>query len=258
MTLTLADDGEYVLALSAAERIFLVASLTTSQTHTGDAEYEITIGRSKSAADRDRDAWRLTEDEVGGYLLHLTQSELGFILASLRLCVTHVSDAEYEIVIGRRRPDSATELTDLEDQAELAFLARITQEVDRKGGWQLVLARMGDLSLLADEVLVDRLAAEASEQGKTIEAGERQRKLAQQAKIDAMLAELERRGTDVQAVLARLLGSDDAGVRLLAASKLLRSNPAARLTLESLANPGKPSLAQAAARTLRSRRQREP
>lgn len=257
MRLALTDTGEYALALPAADRAYLVSSLIMSRTHTGDAEYEIATGRSKGAGDAYLGDWRLTGGGNDGYVLTLSQSDLDFVFRSLRLCTTHVSDAEYEIVIGRPRQESAAELTDLEDQAELAFLARIRQEVDRKGGWQLVLARMGDLSLLADEVLVDRLTAEASEQGNAIEAGERQRSLVQQAKIDALLAELERRSVDVQAVLARLLNSADPGVRLHAASKLLRSNPAARLTLESLATPGNPGLAQAAARTLRGRRQRD-
>jgi len=255
--LALTDAGEYTLALSVADRVFLVSSLIMSQTHTGDAEYEIVTGRSKDAGDAYLQGWRLTGSEGDGYALDLSQPDLDFVFRSLRLCVTHVSDAEYEIVIGRRRQESAAELSDLEDQAEAAFSERIKQEVDRKGGWQLVVARMGDLSLLAEEVLVDRLATEASEQGKAIDAGERQRALVLQSKIDAVLAELERRGADASAVLAGLLGSDDPGVRLLAASKLLRSNPAARLTLETLAKPGRPGLARAAERALRSRRRRE-
>ena len=79
----------------------------------------------------------------------------------------------------------------------------------------------------------------------------------QQAKIDALLAEFKRRGADLDAILSRLLGSDDAGVRYTAASQLVGSNSPARLTLETLANPGKPRLAKAAERALRRWRRGE-
>jgi hypothetical protein len=72
------------------------------------------------------------------------------------------------------------------------------------------------------EVVTYRLATEAAEYGKAIAGGERQRAMLLQAKVDAVLAELGRRGADVDAILAGLLGSDDAGVRFTAASKLLR------------------------------------
>ena len=257
MKLTLTDDDEYALTLSEADRVFLVYSMAMSQTHIGDAEYEIATGWSKSAADRHRDAWRLAADNAGNHLLTLAQSDLNLILISLRLCITHVSDAEHEIVIGRRKQDSANELTDLEDQAELAYSERITREMENKGGWRHALARMGDLSLLADDVLADRLAKEASELGIAIEGLERRRTLLQQVKSEALLAELNRRGSDVDAMLSRLLASSNVGVRFAAASELINSSSAARMTLETLADPGKPQLAKAAERTLRRWRRGE-
>lgn len=256
MKLTVTDGGEYALSLSKADRTFLVHSLITSQTHVGDVEYEIVTGWSKSVADSHRDAWRMAPDEAGGYVLTLAQSDLNFVLTSLRLCITHVSDAEYEIVIGRRRQDSANELAYLEDQAERAFSERISRELDGKNAWQVCLAMMGDLSLLADEVLTARLASEAAELGAAIEGQERQRAILLQAAIDALLAELRRRGADVNAVLARMLGSGDAGARFTAASRLLPTTPA-RVTLKALADPGKPELAKAAARVLRRWRRGE-
>lgn len=257
MKLTLTDTDEYALSLSEAERVFLTYSMVMSQTHVGDVEYEIVTGWPKSVADSHRDAWRMVADEAGGYVFTLAQSDLNFVLTSLRLCVTHVSDAEYEIVIGRRRQDSVNELAYLEDQAERAFSERISREVADKGGWQVSLARMGDLSLLADEVLTSRLAREAAELGAAIEGQERQRAMLQQAMIDALLAELRHRRADVNAVLARMLGSADAGARFTAASRLLPTSPAARVTLKALADPGKPELAKAAARVLRRWRRGE-
>jgi hypothetical protein len=256
MKLTLIGDGKYALSLPEAERVFLVGSLVMSLTHTSDAEFEITTSHPKSAVDRYLDLLRQPAGEPGEYEFSLAQSDLSLLLTLLRLCVTHVSDAEYEVVIGRRKGEGAAELTDLEDQAEGVFDEWIRQESDRKDATQLVLKLMGDLSLLADEVIVERVATEASEQGKAINAAERRRTIVQQAKIDALLAELKRRGTDVNAVLAGLLGSDDAGVRLAAATKLLGSNRAAQLTMEVLADRRSPRLSDAAGLALWRWRQR--
>lgn len=193
MNLELTDDGEYALSLSGAERRFLVRSLITAQTHTGDAEYEIATGHAKDDDEDYLKIWRLTGDKAGGYVLTLAQSELNFVLVSLRLCVTHVSSAEYEIVIGARQADSAEQLSDLEDQAEQAFRERIRRELDSKDFWRILRKLMGDLELLGDGVLAERLAKEIAQEGVAIDRKERQRAIVQRFKIDALLAELERR-----------------------------------------------------------------
>jgi hypothetical protein len=138
MNLDLTDDGEYVLSLSEADRHFLVRSLITAQTHTGDAEYEIATGHAKDDDEDYLKVWRLTGDKADGYVLTLAQSELNFVLVSLRLCVTHISVAD-------------------------------------------------------DDALAGRLATETAEKGVAIDRKERQRAIVQQFKIDALLAELERR-----------------------------------------------------------------
>ncbi|HET7017434.1 MAG TPA: hypothetical protein VFI65_26165 [Streptosporangiaceae bacterium] len=124
MNLDLADDGQYALAMSEADRIFLGYSLILAHTHTGEVEYEIATGRSKDAGDAFREGWRLTGDRAAGYVLTLAQSDLAFVLASLRLCVTHVPSDEYEIVIGRRQTDSAEELSDLTRRADVQGTGR--------------------------------------------------------------------------------------------------------------------------------------
>lgn len=198
---------------------------------------------------------KLSWNSDDGYMLTLSQDELDFISTSISLSRTHVSDSEYEIVIGRPKDIADEAYSDLVAQEHEVYQRRVYAELESKGAIAAVIRALGDLSALPEDQIVARILAESSERGRAIEDANRQVAILSQKKITSLVGELSDRGSDVAGIMRSMLEAEDPGVQLTAAEQLLPIDPPAGIrVLESLAVKRYARIAYTAELILRNRR----
>lgn len=195
----------------------------------------------------------------GRYTLELDQGEFDFIKRCLLTALTHVSDAEYDIVIGRSKDAGDVIFHDLAFQEREAYAKRIYEELDREGAIAMMIEYMGDLTRLPDEEIFSRIKAEAVKWGQALDGGERRRSILTREALSALFAEVERRGADPGRALRSMLDGEDPGTRLAGAFFSLNRDPAAAVSvLESLSTDTRhPDISVEAVDILRNRQKGE-
>ncbi len=158
------------------------------------------------------------------YILTLSQGELNFIMDCLLIAVTHVSDAEYEIVIGKRKEAADHDISELAEQRHRTYTRRVRDELENSGAISVVLGSMGDLSVLTEDEITARITDAAARLGSAIEDGNRPQVILEREKIAALFGELNRRKADFRNSLRAMLDAADPGVQLTAAIYSLKTN----------------------------------
>jgi hypothetical protein len=198
---------------------------------------------------------KLSWNKSDGYVLALVQDELNFIITSLILSTTHVSDSEYEIIIGRPKNVASKDVHDLADQADEVYQQRVREELEGRGAISAAIRAMGDLSVLPEDQVMAKIRAEASARGRAVEDADRHHAIVSEEKIASLVGELLSRRADVAGFMRSMLKDDDPGVQLTAAEQLLAIDPmAGKSALESLAVKRYPHIAYSAVLALRKAR----
>lgn len=155
------------------------------------------------------------------YILSLHQDELNLVLDSLHIASTHVSDAEYEIVVGWNKTSADVFIDNLSSQIYAINYKRVRDELEAAGVIAMSVRSLGDTRVMSDDEVFALLVREADRWVEALEKGDRQHSIIHGENSILLIRQLVSRKDDPVSWLCSLYKQEDVGMRLAVAKCLL-------------------------------------